>query len=285
MSVSAVAQPLTDPELLAAIAELPPVSSVLQRILAVLADPHSDLADIARLVRAETALAAQVLRLANSAFYGLTEPVTSIEDAIQRLGLAEVNRMVAALSSRQLFLEPLTHAGLAAEALWEHALAVAVAAETIADSAHTDRGPAYLAGILHPVGLVALDRAAAARGAPARRADELLPEWEHAVFGTDNATVAGRVLQYWKFPDALTATVAGRYVPAAAGEQRPAASVLHVASCLAEKLGAGLASEKGLFPPSADRIAAAGLRWDEFGDAEIAAAQNLQRTRALLSLA
>ena len=61
--------------------------------------------------------------------------------------------------------------------------------------------------------------------------------------------------------------------------------MLLVASCLAEKLGAGLPPEKGLFPPAADRIAAGGLRWDEFGDAEIAAAQNLQRTRAQLSLA
>jgi len=99
-------RPVNDAELNAAIADLPAVSAVMQRILAVLADPHSDLTDIGRLIRSETALSAQVVRMANSAFYGLPEPVGSIEEAIQRLGFSEVNRLVGTLSSLQLFQRP-----------------------------------------------------------------------------------------------------------------------------------------------------------------------------------
>lgn len=276
--------PLSDAELAAALAELPPVSAVLQRTLVVLSDPHSDLPDIARLVRAETVLAAQVLRLANSAFFALPSPVGSIDEAIQRLGFAEVHRIVCSLGSRQLFQRMLSHAGLDATALWQHTLAVAVSAETIATYARADRSLAYLAGILHPVGMVALDHAAQRRRTPARQTDERLPDWEYAHFGADNAAIAARVLRHWKFPDTLSAIVAGRYLPGAAGDQVGPASLLHVASILAEKLGAGLACERGLFLPAVDRITAAGLRWDEFGDAEVDAAQNLQRTRAMLSL-
>jgi HD-like signal output (HDOD) protein len=278
-------QPLSDSELTAAIAELPPVSAVLQRTLVVLSDPHSDLTDIARLVRAETVLASQVLRLANSAFFALPSPVGSIDEAIQRLGFAEVHRIVCSLGSRQLFQRSMVHIRLDATALWHHTLAVAVSAETIATYTRTDRSLAYLAGILHPVGLVALDHAAHTRKAPPRRPDESLPDWENANFGTDNASVAARVLRQWKFPDALSATLAGRYLPGAAGDLVGPASVLHVASILAEKLGAGLDGERGLFLPAADRISASGLHWEEFGDAEVDAAQSLQRTRAMLSLA
>jgi len=278
-------RPLNDAELGAAIADLPAVSVVMQRILGVLADPRSDLADIGRLVRTETALSAQVVRMANSAFYGLPEPVASIEEAIQRLGFAEVNRLVSTLSSLQLFQRPFAKIGLTPDALWQHALAVAVCAETVSGYARIDRGMAYLAGILHPVGILALDRVAAARQLPARNPEQPLLEWEHQHFGTDNAVVAARVLRVWKFPDTLAATVAGRYVPAASGEHIRTASILHVASCLAEKLGAGLGPEKGIFLPAADRIAAAGLQLDEFGEAEIEAGQNLQRTRAMLKLA
>lgn len=281
----APAPPFTETELSAAIAELPPVSSVLQRTLVVLSDPQSDLDDIARLVRSETVLAAQVLRLANSALFALPNPVSSIEEAIQRLGFAEVHRLVCALGSRQLFLRPLTHVGFDAVALWGHTLAVAVCAETLARLARTDRSIAYLAGILHPVGMVALDRAAQARRLKPRLAEQPLSEWEHAAFGTDNAAVAARVLRQWKFPDTLAAVVAGRYLPGAAGEQVADASLLHAASLLAEKIGSALPGEQGLFLPAADRLAAAGLQWEDFGDAEIEAAQNLQRTRALLNLA
>lgn len=277
--------PLAETELTAAIAELPPVSSVLQRTLVVLSDPQSDLDDIARLVRAETVLAAQVLRLANSALFALPTPVASIEEAIQRLGFAEVHRLVCALGSRQLFLRAITHVGFDAATLWEHTLAVAVSAETLARLTRADRSVAYLAGILHPVGIVALDRAAQARHLPPRPAEESLGDWEQRHFATDNAAVAARVLRLWKFPNSLAAVVAGRYLPGAAGEQFASASLLHAASILAEKLGAGLPGENGLFLPSAERLTAAGIRWDDFGDAEIEAAQNLQRTRALLSLA
>jgi len=278
-------RPVNDAELNAAIADLPAVSAVMQRILAVLADPHSDLTDIGRLIRSETALSAQVVRMANSAFYGLPEPVGSIEEAIQRLGFSEVNRLVGTLSSLQLFQRPFAKIGLTPDGLWQHALAVAVSAETVSGYIRIDRGMAYLAGILHPVGLLALDRIAATRQLSARGADEKLLDWEQRHFGCDNAVVAARVLRAWKFPDTLAATVAGRYVPAASGDQIRAASMLHIASCLAEKLGAGLAPEKGIFLPVADRIAAAGLQLDEFGEAEIEAGQNLQRTRAMLKLA
>lgn len=279
------AQPLTDAEVQAAMADLPAVSTVMRRILGVLADPRCDLADIARLVRTETALAAQVVRMANSVFYGLTQPVGSVEEAIQRLGFAEVNRLVVTLNGLQLFQRPLGKIGLSVEAVWQNALGVAVCAETVAGYARLDRGLAYLGGILHPVGLLVLDRIAVTRQLPARERNQALAEWETGNFGADNAAVAARVLRAWALPEALVHTVAGRYDPAGAGTQMQSASGLHLASCLAEHLGAGLDLEHGRFQVSAATLAAAGLELDEFGEAEIAAGQGLQRTRALLKLA
>jgi HD-like signal output (HDOD) protein len=278
-------QPPTDAETARAVADLPPVSTVLQRILAVLRDAHSDLRDITKLVRAETSIAAQIMRLANSAFYAPPEPISSIDVAIQRLGFAEVSRLVSALASRQLFLRPLNRANLTAEKIWQHTLTVATCAEAIANHSRTDHGVAYLAGILHPVGILALDQVALARNVPARGAEQSLRDWEEAHFGTNNAAVAAVVLRHWKFPESLAATVAGRYFPVEAGANAPAAAVLHLASCVAERLDCGLPSEKSFFPPTQDRIEAAGLHWGDFGDLEIECGQMLQRTRTMLNLA
>lgn len=274
---------VTDQELHAAIAELPPVSAVIQRILAALHDPRSDVDDVARLVRTETALAAQVLRLANSAVCGLPERVTSIHEAVQHLGILEVQRMVTALGSRQVFLRSLTTYGITADALWEHAMAVAVGAEVCARFAGTDRAVAYLAGILHPVGLVALDRIGAARGVPPRGQSVALRTWEEEQFGTTNAAVAAVVLGHWGFPSAITETVAARYEPAAAGS--PEAALLHLGSVVAERLGAGLPAEKGCFSAPAGLLAAAGVAPGDFSEAELDARQALDRARALLRLA
>lgn len=275
--------PVSDKELHTAIAELPPVSAVIQRILAVLQDPRSDVDDVARLVRTETALAAQVLRLANSAIYGLPERVTSIHEAVQHLGILEVQRLVTALGSRQLFLRPLLAYGVMADTLWEHALGVAVGSEICARYAGADRGLAYLVGILHSVGFVALDRVAAARHLAPRGREVAVDGWEREHFGTDNAAVAARVLKIWEFPPAVTETVAARYHPEKSGA--PEAALLHLGSVVADRLGVGLAAEKGLFRAPTELIQAAGVPLEDFSEAELEARQALDRARALLRMA
>src|SRR5690606_10123130 len=118
-----------------------------------------------------------------------------------------------------------------------------------------------------------------------RRAEESIPNWEAKVFQTDNATVAARVLRQWKFPPELADVVAGRYDPTAVPDSaRRGASLLHVASLLAEKIHCGLDGERGCFAFSPDRLAAAGVPWDAMSEAEVEAAQNLERTRALLQI-
>ncbi|MGH8020632.1 MAG: HDOD domain-containing protein [Opitutaceae bacterium] len=276
---------LTEQELAAGVAELPPVSTVLHRLLEVLEDPDSDLDDITRLIRAETALSAQVLRLANSAHFAMPEPAGSIADAVQRLGAAEVHGLVATLASRQLMLRSLDHYGITAAQLWQHALAVAVSAETVAINAGADRALAYLSGILHPVGMIVLDRIARMRELYPRSGDKPLQEWEGENFDTDNAAVASHVLQQWKFPDNIAFSVAGRYMPEQAEEWIAGARILRVASCMAGSLDAGIESERGLFRVTPEVVSSAGIGFQEYSDIVVEAGQRLLRTQTLLDLA
>ncbi|BET66245.1 HDOD domain-containing protein [Opitutales bacterium ASA1] len=280
-----MSSPLTDQELSAAVAELPPVSSVLHRLLDVLNDPDSDLDDVTRLVQVETALAAQVLRLANSAVFAAPEPASTIGEAVQRLGAAEVHMLVSTLVSRQFVARPLRYYALEADKLWEHALAVAVCAETVARETRGDRAMLYLAGILHPVGMIALDRVAHARGLSPRSGDAPISTWEEATFDTDNAGVASYVLQSWNLPEAVALCVAGRYDPQLGQEHEKEARMLHVASCMAGSMGAALESERGVFRAKAEMIESAGVAWDEYSELVMEASQRLLRTRTLLSLA
>lgn len=272
--------PLTDEELRAAMAEVPPVSAVVQRLLAVLQDPRSDVDDVARLVRTETALSAQVLRLANSAVFGSGGRVDSIHEAVQRLGVVEVQRLVTALGSRQIFLRPLASYAVRAEALWEHSLAVAAATEACARYAGADRATAYTSGILHAVGVIALDRVATSRGLAPRPSGATTREWELGHFGEDNATVAGRVLCHWGVPGPVAATVRGRYEP-----DTPDAARLHLGAFIAERVGAGLPGEAGAFRATAERLNQAGVALADFSEAEPDVRQALDRARALLRLA
>jgi HD-like signal output (HDOD) protein len=278
---------VTDQELATALEALPPVSPVLQRLLFVLDDPHSDLDDISKLVRTDTGLSAKMLRLANSAHFGLPCQVSTVEEAIQQIGVLEVSRLVSALGSRPLFDRSLDFYGITASLFWQHTLAVAVAAEVIAVKTSRDRASAYSVGMLHAIGFVALDRIAAGRKLPVRETSVALLDWEREQFGASNPTAAARVLRYWKFPEALANSIAARYTPPAAdlADDAVNGAILHVASCLAEKVHAGLPPEGGLFRLVPERVQPLGLDADDLASIEGEVRQNLSRTRTLLKLA
>jgi HD-like signal output (HDOD) protein len=256
--------------------------SIMWRLLGVLDDPDSDVDDIARLIRVDTALAAQVLRLANSPHYGLAERVASIEAAIQHVGVNEISRLVSTLSSREIFARPLEYYGVSASLLWQHTLAVAVGAEAVAQHFGTDPGTAYIAGLLHPIGFVALDTIATTRGLAPRQPAVALSEWERAMFGAENTAVGARVLQFWSFPDELSAAVAARYEPPTAETAGRPGRELFLASCIAERIPAGLPFEAGMFGLSADRLAEIGLSSEHCSDLELSTARQLTRLRTLL---
>ena len=246
-------------------------------------DPNSDLADIARLIRADTALAAQTLRLANSPHFGLHERVGSVEEAIQHVGLNEIMRMVSALGARPVVSRDLPVYRISAGLHWQHALAVAIAGEQAAARYAIDGGAIYLAGLLHTVGMVAMNRIALERALPARPEGMPVREWEQVHFGAENPEIAARVMRAWNFPEDLAGTVAARYtVPTRASLGHPG-SVLFLASAIAERIPAGLPVEQGIFQLSPEQLSEIGLGTTGMSDLELSSLQLFSRVRALLN--
>ena len=276
---------ISDHELAAAVDKLPPVGAVMQRLLAVLQDPDSSVEDVAALVRIDTALAAQVLRLANSAYFGLVERVASIEEGVQHIGMSQVQRLITSLGGKRIFERSLDQYVISAPVLWHHTLAVAVGSEVIASRIDADDSVSYLGGILHSIGIVALDAIAAGRGVGPRNPGVPLLDWEREQFGIDNAAAAARVLQHWKFPEALRHAVGARYEPPTATTARTPAGVLYLACCLAERVEAGLAPEGGLFRLTPEVLDAVSMTEEQFGSLENDLRHQLARTRSLLRLA
>jgi len=279
-----VSVPISDQELAQAVDQLPPVVSVIRRLLAVMRDPHSETQDIARLMRADTALAAQTLRLANSPHYGLHERVGTLEEAIQHVGQNEIVRLVTALGARQVVSRDLPIYRVPASLHWQHALAVAAAGEEVAGRYALNAEVVYLAGLLHTVGMVALNGVATARGLPARPEHVPLRDWERDHFGAENPEVAARVMRVWNFPDDLVGAVAARYLaPRRETVGRPG-SALFLASMIAEKVPAGLPAEQGIFALTPEQLIELGLGGSGLSDLEMCSLQLFSRVRAMLNL-
>lgn len=141
---------------------LPPVPALAARLQTALEDEATDSRKVAELIRAEPAIAASLLRTANSAAFGGLNPISDLSQAIARLGLKQVQTLVTALLVQGQFEANKESNQKLLETLWNHAIASATVARDLASREGYPAEEAFMAGLLHGIGrlivLRALDR-------------------------------------------------------------------------------------------------------------------------------
>lgn len=132
---------------------LPPLPDLVAKLQELLRrDDGADPAFVAKLVRNEPAIAASVLRMANSAAFGGLREIYELDRAIMRLGLRQVTSIVTTVVQRGYFhTHDENRIGLL-RALWDHSVATAIASQRLTLAAGEDAEEAYLAGLLHDTG-------------------------------------------------------------------------------------------------------------------------------------
>ena len=115
-----------------AVADLPPMPAVIIEIQKLLSDPNSNTGQIAELIETDQAIAVKILKLANSAFYGLSGKVTSIQHAAVILGYKTLGELITIAGFSGLMGKKLSGYGYNSDELWKHSLAVALGSKIIA---------------------------------------------------------------------------------------------------------------------------------------------------------
>lgn len=216
-------------DIVRSVSELVPFSAVATRLLEMLDDELTDGDDIARLAATEPALSGRILRAANSAYYQRRTRVATIREALVVLGSREVRSLVVA--SCLLGTAPRTNF-IEHNAFWRFSLVVGVLADLIAHSQRSLSGEAFTAGVMHNIGLLALDmycpqglEEVSALGGPGLRR---LHDRETAVFGFTDADVGARLAASWRLPRPVVDAIASHGLRADEFElhQMPASAVV-----------------------------------------------------------
>lgn len=189
---------------------LPPAPRVLPQLLSLLSDPDCETSQIVELISFDPGLTAKVLRMCNSAFFGLARPVTDVDEAVKRLGLKMIYQLVAAaVGSRTL--QPTTTSFPHTTRLWEHSVTAALAAQILAKDLRLDEGTQFTAGLLHDIGKVVLAETWKENywkllDATITTPHELVQS-EEENFHVNHGELGGRLLAFWKFPPTIAACV------------------------------------------------------------------------------
>jgi putative nucleotidyltransferase with HDIG domain len=201
-------------DLIAEITQLPVQPGAAMRLLWMLEDPRTSAADLGRLIESDPALSTQVIRLANTAFYGLSGKVGSAWRAVTVLGLATV-RALATTAAFDLFSEK---GRSVPDDFWPHSVTTAAASSVVARRLGYQANDAFSCGLLHDLGGALMFRRAPRRydavlEALAQDASVALVDAERAEFGVSHAEVGAAALAMMKFPAEFTGAIGLHHHP------------------------------------------------------------------------
>lgn len=189
---------------------LPAAPRILPQLLALLSDPDCETSQVVELVSFDPGLTTKVLRIANSAAFGLTNPVTDIDEAVQRLGLKMIQQLVTAAAGSNA-LQTASKTSPQPTGLWEQSVITALAAQILAKDLKLDEGAQFTAGLLHDIGKVVLAEVWKEQYVTLLENNSATPrdlvDCEQELFSVNHAELGGRLLAHWKFPPGISASV------------------------------------------------------------------------------
>lgn len=238
-------------QLVQTIRDLPALPEVVVRVMRMAEDPRSDAQAIARVIATDQAMAARVLKLANSAFYGLPRRVGTLSEAVVILGFRTIKNLAIAASTFELLNREIAGYWLQRGELWRHSLACAIGAQLIARRARLPVSEeAFVAGLLHDIGKVAIDLFVRAQfdQIMERALQDRIPfvEAEQAVLGFNHAMAGGLIAEKWNLPPLLVSVIKYHHQPSSAPDRDPMISVVHLADLLSITMGIGIGGD-GLY--------------------------------------
>ncbi len=222
--------------------DLAALPQVVMRVIDLTADPKATAADLERVIGSDQALAAKLLTLANSSYYGLPRRISSLREAVVFLGFKTLRNMAMTITTFNLFLGRSDSDSLVRRAVWRHSVDTAQCAKAVVsllpppvqEEIGTDQ--AYTVALLHDIGKMALDRSRHALFvtivgiAETKNLRYSVVERQALPFG--HGEIGAALAARWNLPPMLCEAIGFHHTPRAA-ERNPK---LTAAVCLANEI-------------------------------------------------
>jgi putative nucleotidyltransferase with HDIG domain len=204
----------------------------VMRLNALIDDPKAGTADIAEVIAHDPGLAASLLKLVNSAYYGFPGTISSIARAADLIGRNELRSLALACGMAEVF-KGIPSGIVDMETFWFNSVTCGTLAKLLAQRCRADRDALFTAGLLHGIGRLVfyLRRPEQYRDVLVRCGEQTeanLNAWERRVFGFDHAELGAELCRQWGLPEHLCQILRHHLAPAGAGDDLREASLLHV---------------------------------------------------------
>lgn len=215
-------------KMLRRIGEVSTLPHVALRVMQVASDPNAGAAEMKRVLEADAALSARVLRCVNSSAYGVRMKITNLQQAVAYLGLKQIRNLAMTAGVADLFKTDDAIGPYHRADLWRHLVSVGIGARMVAMRLRfTNFEDMFLAGLLHDLGIILEDQyghRAFCQMIQSLRPEVSLIDAERQAMGFDHAVLGQCVAEEWRFPEPVRAAMG--YHHNSAAYQGPSADVV-----------------------------------------------------------
>lgn len=251
-------------EVLSKVDTIPSLPAAAVEVARLIQDPEVDFAKVASAIEYDPGLTSNVLRLANSAYYGGARSVGSVKEAVVRLGARQIFQMVVASSVHPIVVRPVRGYDLSPGELWEHSVSVALGTEELASFCSV-KPPAYAftAALVHDVGKIVLGTFVEVDAGPimelAYQEGLSFEVAEQQVLGIDHAEAGAALLESWSLPQSVVDVVRWHHQPEGFQGETLLCDLVHAADQMSMVTGIGAGADGLNYRPSSEVIERLGL--------------------------
>ncbi len=228
-------------EIVKDVSELTSLPEVSIKVNELVEDPNSGVNEIGKVISQDPALSAQLLRIANSPFYGFSASIDSVSRAVAVLGTQQIRDLVFSTTATKAF-EGIPNELVSVDDFWHHSLYCGLLARELANQNHKAQGEMlFTAGLLHDIGhLVMFNRIPELANQAIMHTvepdvDIELFESERAIIGFDHAEVGGRLAEQWQLPQNLVECVMFHHEPERAINFQDEVLLIYIANKIASQ--------------------------------------------------
>ena len=209
--------------IVAKIEELPPLPALASKSLSMLSDPSISLDEVQAVIAQDQALVAKIIKVSNSVLYGGLQQVTSLRQALARLGAKTTKSLIMAASAKGYFINQRGGVQVWGRILWQHAVECGIAARRVAAAVSADDvEQAFISGIMHDIGKVAILMLYPEKYKQIQKlknTDKVTDiVAEEQVLHTDHARIGHLLMAKWHMPEDVCRSIECHHSPAEAGD-------------------------------------------------------------------
>ncbi|MBD3315535.1 MAG: HDOD domain-containing protein, partial [Chitinivibrionales bacterium] len=235
---------------------LPTLPTVVSKMIELVDNPKTSAGSLARLISTDQSLTARILKLANSAYYGFSREISTVNMAIVVMGFNAVKDMGLSLSVFDIFKNSTNFRHFDITKFWEHSVGCGVASKMIAHRYHHSiAGEAFVAGLLHDIGKVILNQYAHAEFVEIMNrvtmGEESFDDAELNVTGTHHGEVGGWLADKWRLPSAISESIRRHHNPTEARHEPLLVALVTIGDYLCHINAIGNSGRPVPIPPDA----------------------------------